>query len=73
MKKIAILLIIALLSFLLCSCQLYDVTKTILDKNKVCLKCSKCSQLMRAGTVAGCPIRDSEAYVPYYQKYVLGK
>ncbi|MBR5632779.1 MAG: hypothetical protein IKW68_02260 [Clostridia bacterium] len=34
MKKISILLIIALLSSLLCSCQLYDVTKTILDKNK---------------------------------------
>lgn len=44
-----------------------------LDKNKLCLKCSKCSQLMRAGTVAGCPIRDSEVYMPYYQKYVLGK
>lgn len=44
-----------------------------LDKNKVCLKCSKCTQLMRAGTVAGCPIRDSEAYMPYYQKFVLNK
>ena len=47
--------------------------KGTLDKNKVCLKCSKCSLLMRAGTVAGCPIRDSEVYMPYYQKYVLGK
>ena len=44
-----------------------------LDKNKVCLKCSKCTQLMRAGTVAGCPIRDIEAYMPYYQKFVLNK
>ncbi len=44
-----------------------------LDKNKLCLKCSKCSQLMRAGTVAGCPIRDSEVYMPYYRKYVLEK
>ncbi len=44
-----------------------------LDKSKLCLKCSKCSQLMRAGTVAGCPVRDSEVYMPYYQKYVLGK
>lgn len=47
--------------------------KGTLDKNKVCLKCSKCSLLMRAGTVAGCPIRDSEVYMPYYQKYVSGK
>lgn len=45
----------------------------VLDKNKLCLKCSKCSQLMRAGTVAGCPIRDSEVYMPYYKKYVAGE
>ncbi|MBR3588587.1 MAG: flavin oxidoreductase/NADH oxidase [Clostridia bacterium] len=44
-----------------------------LEKNKLCLKCSKCSLLMRAGTVAGCPIRDSEIYMPYFQKYVLKK
>ncbi len=44
-----------------------------LDKNKVCLKCSKCTELMRNGTVAGCPIRDSEVYMPYYKKYVLKK
>lgn len=44
-----------------------------LDKNKVCLKCSKCTSLMRAGTVAGCPIRDSEVYMPYFKKYVLDK
>jgi 2,4-dienoyl-CoA reductase-like NADH-dependent reductase (Old Yellow Enzyme family) len=42
-----------------------------LDKKKVCIKCNKCSELMRAGTVAGCVIRDSEVYMPYYQKYVL--
>ena len=47
--------------------------KGYLEKNKVCLKCSKCSQLRRAGTVAGCPIRDGEVYMPYYQKFVLGK
>ena len=44
-----------------------------IDKSKVCLKCSKCSMLMRAGTVAGCPIRDGEVYMPYYQKYVMKK
>ncbi|MBE6771224.1 MAG: flavin oxidoreductase/NADH oxidase [Ruminococcaceae bacterium] len=45
----------------------------VLNKSKLCLKCSKCSQLMRAGTVAGCPIRDSEVYMPYYQKFVSCK
>lgn len=44
-----------------------------LEKNKVCLKCSKCSQLMRNASVAGCPVRDSEVYMPYYQKHVLKK
>ena len=44
-----------------------------LDKNKVCIKCSKCSELMRAGTVSGCVIRDSEVYMPYYSKFVLKK
>ncbi len=45
----------------------------ILDKNKVCIKCGKCSELMRAGTVSGCVIRDSEVYMPYYSKFVLKK
>ncbi|MBE6776038.1 MAG: flavin oxidoreductase/NADH oxidase [Ruminococcaceae bacterium] len=44
-----------------------------LDKNKVCIKCSKCSELMRAGTVSGCVIRDSEKYMPYYREYVMKK
>lgn len=44
-----------------------------LEKNKVCLKCSKCTELMRSGTVAGCPIRDSEVYMPYYKEFVLKK
>ena len=43
------------------------------DKKKVCLKCSKCTELMRNGTVAGCPVRDSEVYMPYYRKFVLKK
>ena len=41
-----------------------------LSKNKCCLKCGKCTELMRAGTVAGCPMRDGEVYMPYYKKYV---
>ena len=44
-----------------------------LEKSKVCLKCSKCTELMRAGTVAGCPVRDAEAYMPYYRKFVQGR
>ena len=42
-----------------------------LDKNKCCTTCSKCSQLMRAGSTAGCVIRDSEVYLPIYKRDVL--
>ena len=44
-----------------------------LKKEKCCLACGKCSELMRAGTVAGCPVRDAQTYMPYYKKYVLKK
>lgn len=42
-----------------------------LDKSKVCIRCSKCSALMRAGTVSGCVIRDSGCYMPYYKEFVM--
>ena len=42
-----------------------------LEKSKVCIKCGKCSSLMRAGTVAGCVIKDSECYMPYYKEFVM--
>lgn len=44
-----------------------------LNKSKVCLGCAKCTELMRHGSVTGCPVRDSEVYMPYYKKYVLGE
>lgn len=42
-----------------------------LDAKKVCLSCSKCTQLMRAQTVAGCVIRDRGTYMPVYRRDVL--
>ena len=42
-----------------------------LDAKKVCLSCSKCTQLMRAQTVAGCVIRDCGTYMPVYRRDVL--
>lgn len=44
-----------------------------LDKSKCCLACGKCTELMRHGAVAGCPVRDTEVYLPIYRKYVLNK
>jgi 2,4-dienoyl-CoA reductase-like NADH-dependent reductase (Old Yellow Enzyme family) len=42
-----------------------------LDRRRVCLSCGKCTELMRAGGQAGCPVRDKEVYMPLYKKYVL--
>lgn len=47
--------------------------KGALDKNKCCLACGKCTELMRAGTVAGCPVRMRDTYMPYYRKFVMKK
>lgn len=44
-----------------------------LDKNKCCLACGKCTELMRHGSVTGCPVRDSEVYLPIYKEKVLNK
>ncbi len=44
-----------------------------LKKEKCCIACSNCSNMMRAGGVAGCPIRDREVYAPLYKQYCGGK
>lgn len=43
----------------------------VLVPEKCCIACSKCTELMRSGSVAGCVIRDSEVYMPYYKEHVL--
>lgn len=50
------------------------LTKGEMDKNKICICCSKCTQIMRTpdGT-PGCVIRDKDVYLPLYQKFVGGK
>ena len=37
-----------------------------LDSRKVCITCSLCSQLMRKGGPAGCMVRDTQTYKPYF-------
>ncbi len=37
----------------------------LIDKKKTCITCSKCTELMRMHSVAGCAIRDKEVYGPY--------
>jgi len=47
-----------------------DIINGGMDEKKACIACGKCSELMRAGTVAGCVIRDAETYLPYYKEFV---
>lgn len=51
-----------------------DLLKTgKIDERKCCITCGKCTELMRAGSVAGCVIRDSGVYGPIYQRDVMKK
>ena len=42
-----------------------------LDPQKCCITCGKCTELMRAGSVAGCVVRDSEVYLPIYKEKIM--
>ncbi len=44
-----------------------------LDKNKICIACSKCTEVMRAGSTPGCVIRDKDVYMPLYKEYCMKK
>ena len=44
-----------------------------IDKQQLCVTCSKCTELMRSGGTTGCIIRDSKVYSPLYKQYVLKK
>ncbi len=48
------------------------LNKNCLEKNKLCITCSKCTELMRAGSTPGCVIRDSELYMPLYKEFCGG-
>ena len=45
-----------------------------MDKNKICICCSKCTEIMRKpGGTPGCVIRDREVYLPIYKELCGGK
>jgi len=48
-----------------------DILSGKFNPDKVCLTCGKCSEIMRAGGTTGCPIRDSEVYMPIYNFFCL--
>ncbi|NLG54006.1 MAG: flavin oxidoreductase/NADH oxidase [Clostridiales bacterium] len=41
-----------------------------LSRNKCCITCGKCTEIMRAGGTPGCVVRDAGVYFPIYKKYV---
>lgn len=40
---------------------------------KCCITCGKCTEIMRAGGTTGCPIRDTEMYLPIYRRLCMKK
>ena len=43
-----------------------------MDKNKICICCSKCTEIMRKpGGTPGCVIRDRDMYLPVYKKLCM--
>lgn len=44
------------------------MSKGYLDPKKVCVSCSKCTELMRNGYISGCVTRDKTIYNKEYQK-----
>lgn len=55
-----------------------DFAKDILNcgemkKEKLCVCCSKCTQIMRSGGTPGCVVRDRDPYLEIFKKYCGGK
>ncbi len=51
-----------------------DILSGGLDKNKICICCSKCTEIMRKpGGTPGCVIRDKDVYLPIYKNLCGGK
>ncbi|HEY3377915.1 MAG TPA: NADH:flavin oxidoreductase [Armatimonadota bacterium] len=47
----------------------YDLLTTgAMDRKKVCVACSRCTQMMRDSVVSGCAIRDADVYGPIYRE-----
>ncbi len=44
-----------------------DLIAGSMKPEKCCLTCGKCTELMRAFTTTGCPIRDGKVYAPIYK------
>ncbi len=50
-----------------------DLIAGTMQPNKCCVTCGKCTELMRAYTTTGCPMRDGGVYAPIYKEACLNK
>ena len=44
-----------------------------MKKENLCICCSKCTELMRAGGTPGCIIKDKDVYAPLYKEFCIRK
>lgn len=44
-----------------------------IDKNRVCLTCGKCGDLIRSHKPTGCVIRDNATFMPFYKEWLIEK
>lgn len=44
-----------------------DILNGGMIRSKCCITCSKCTDIMRGGGTTGCPIKDTEVYLPIYK------
>ncbi len=49
------------------------VEQGYMDAEKVCITCSRCSELLRNGCHSGCVTRDKEIYEKEYQKIKINE
>jgi len=46
------------------------MAKGAMDPSKVCITCSRCTELMRSGYSSGCAVRDKEIYGRVYKRFL---
>jgi len=50
-------------------CFARDILAGTMTKEKSCIACGKCSDIMRAGGPTGCVVREANTYSPVFRKY----
>lgn len=50
-----------------------EIKKGRINKDRVCLTCGKCGDLIRSHKPTGCVIRDNKTFMPYYKEFMEEK